>query len=75
MLAYAHAMGAPRAQTNVAFHAPWFDEREVEALREALAGRVAGDGPIGRRVEALLAERLSARHVLLTTSAWAPVRR
>ena len=68
MLAYAHAMDAPRAERDVAFHAPWFDEREVEAVREALAGRVAGDGPIGRRVEALLAERLSAPRVLLTTS-------
>jgi dTDP-4-amino-4,6-dideoxygalactose transaminase len=52
----------------IPFHAPWFDEREVEAVREALGGRVAGDGPIGRRVEALLAERLGAPRVLLTTS-------
>jgi dTDP-4-amino-4,6-dideoxygalactose transaminase len=52
----------------IAFHAPWFDEREVEAVREALAGRVAGDGPIGRRVETLLAARMGGRRVLLTTS-------
>jgi dTDP-4-amino-4,6-dideoxygalactose transaminase len=52
----------------IPFHAPWFDEREVAAVREALGGRVAGDGPIGRRVEALLADRLGAPRVLLTTS-------
>jgi dTDP-4-amino-4,6-dideoxygalactose transaminase len=61
-------MSAPREEREIAFHAPWFDGREVEAVREALAGRVAGDGPLGQRVEALLAERLGARRVLLTTS-------
>ena len=57
-------------------------------MREALAGRVAGDGPIGRRVEALLAERhLGARACCspppaptpsswrCSPSAWAPGRR
>jgi dTDP-4-amino-4,6-dideoxygalactose transaminase len=52
----------------VAFHAPWFDEREVEAVRAALASQASGDGPIGRRVEARLAGLLGARRVLLTTS-------
>ena len=61
-------MSAPRQERTVAFHAPWFDETELEAVREALAGRVAGDGPVGRRVESLLAERMGARRVLLTTS-------
>lgn len=60
-------MSAP-VPAPIAFHAPWFDERELEAVREALAGRVAGDGPVGRRVEALLAERMGAHRVLLTTS-------
>jgi dTDP-4-amino-4,6-dideoxygalactose transaminase len=60
-------MSAP-GPAPIAFHAPWFDERELEAVREALAGRVAGDGPVGRRVEALLAERMGATRVLLTTS-------
>jgi dTDP-4-amino-4,6-dideoxygalactose transaminase len=60
-------MSAP-APPPIPFHAPWFDGREIEALREALAGRVAGDGPLGRRVEALLAERMGAERVLLTTS-------
>jgi dTDP-4-amino-4,6-dideoxygalactose transaminase len=61
-------MSARREEREVAFHAPWYDGRELEAVREALAGRLAGDGPVGRRVEALLAERLGARRVLLTTS-------
>ena len=56
------------ADRPIPFHAPWFDETEVAAVREALGSRVAGDGPIGRRVEALLAERLGAPRVLLTTS-------
>jgi len=61
-------MTAPPADRPVAFHAPWFDEREIEAVRAALAGQVAGDGPIGRRVEARLAAHLGAHRVLLTTS-------
>ena len=46
---------------------PWFSEEEKRRVDAALAGRVAGDGPFGRRVEARLSERLGAR-VLLTTS-------
>jgi dTDP-4-amino-4,6-dideoxygalactose transaminase len=61
-------MTAPPADRPVAFHAPWFDEREIEAVRAALSGQVAGDGPIGRRVEGRLAAHLGARRVLLTTS-------
>ena len=52
----------------IAFTRPWFDSREEEAVREALAGQVSGDGPIGRRVEARLAGQLGASRVLLTTS-------
>ena len=37
-------------------------------MREALGVQVAGDGPVSRRVEALLAAMLGARRVLLTTS-------
>jgi dTDP-4-amino-4,6-dideoxygalactose transaminase len=59
-------MKAPLAP--VAFHTPWFDEREVEAIRAALAGQASGDGPIGRHVEARLAGLLGAHRVLLTTS-------
>ena len=52
----------------VRFSHPWFDEREEKAVREALCGHVSGDGPIGRRVEARLAEQLGAHRALLTTS-------
>jgi dTDP-4-amino-4,6-dideoxygalactose transaminase len=52
----------------IAFSAPWFDEAEARRIAEALLGRVGGDGPFGRRVEARLAERLGAPRVLLTTS-------
>lgn len=37
-------------------------------MKGALHGRVAGDGPIGRRVETRLAALLGAQRVLLTTS-------
>jgi dTDP-4-amino-4,6-dideoxygalactose transaminase len=47
---------------------PSFDHREREALARALEGRVSGDGPFCRRVEARLAELLEGRRVLLTTS-------
>jgi dTDP-4-amino-4,6-dideoxygalactose transaminase len=61
-------MAAPRDGRIIPFHAPWFDERELEGVRAALAGHVAGDGPIGRRVEARLSALLAAHRVLLTTS-------
>jgi dTDP-4-amino-4,6-dideoxygalactose transaminase len=60
--------GSPSEARTITFTAPWFDEREAARVREALAGRVAGDGPFGRRVEERLAEMLGARRVLLTTS-------
>ena len=47
---------------------PWFEEREEARVREALRGRVAGDGPFCRKVERRLAEMLGAPRVLLTTS-------
>src|SRR3989442_5350063 len=62
---------APRPEDRpapVAFSAPWFDEAETRRITEALAGRVGGDGPFGRRVEARVAENLGAHRVLLTTS-------
>lgn len=61
-------MGVPRAGRTVLFHRPWLDERELDAVRVALEGRLGGDGPIGRRVEQRLAEHLDAHRVLLTTS-------
>ena len=50
------------------FHAPWYDERELEAVRAALAAHTTGDGPFGRKVEGRLSKMLDSRKVLLTTS-------
>jgi len=47
---------------------PWFDHNEAARLREALAGRTAGDGPFCRKVEGRLASLLGVERVLLTTS-------
>src|SRR5262249_60545907 len=47
---------------------PWVGEAETSRLREALAGRLAGDGPFTRRVERRLADRLGGPRGLLTTS-------
>jgi dTDP-4-amino-4,6-dideoxygalactose transaminase len=47
---------------------PWFDDNEAARLREALAGRTAGDGPFCRKVEGRLASHLGVQRVLLTTS-------
>jgi dTDP-4-amino-4,6-dideoxygalactose transaminase len=48
--------------------APWFDAHELARTREALAGRTAGDGPFGHKVERRLEQMLGVRRVLLTTS-------
>jgi dTDP-4-amino-4,6-dideoxygalactose transaminase len=56
------------APGTIRFHAPWYDERELAAVQAALATHSAGDGPIGRKVEARLAQLLGAPRVLLTTS-------
>jgi dTDP-4-amino-4,6-dideoxygalactose transaminase len=61
-------MTASAELKTIPFSAAWFDERERARIAEALAGRTAGDGPICRRVEARLSERLAGRRVLLTTS-------
>jgi dTDP-4-amino-4,6-dideoxygalactose transaminase len=47
---------------------PWIGEEELSRVRKALAGRLAGDGPFGARVESRLAEMLGVPRVLLTTS-------
>jgi len=52
----------------IALSAPWFDEEEAARVGSALAGRVAGNGPFGQRVEARLQQMLGAPRVLLTTS-------
>jgi dTDP-4-amino-4,6-dideoxygalactose transaminase len=56
------------AGNPVLLSAPWFDDSELARIKEALAGRTAGDGPFCRRVEARLAETLGVPRVLLTTS-------
>ena len=61
-------MPTSAASSVIRFHSPSYDERELEAVRAALAGHTAGDGPIGRRVEGRLAELTGAHRVLLTTS-------
>jgi dTDP-4-amino-4,6-dideoxygalactose transaminase len=61
-------MSRTTAEPTVRFHAPSYDEHELEAVRGALSGHSAGDGPIGRRVEERLAALTGARRVLLTTS-------
>jgi dTDP-4-amino-4,6-dideoxygalactose transaminase len=61
-------MSRTTAEPTVRFHAPSYDERELEAVRAALSGHTAGDGPVGRRVEERLAQLTGARRVLLTTS-------
>src|SRR6185436_3410970 len=53
---------------RVAFTACLFGEEEEERIRQALRGRVAGDGPFGHRVEQRLATLLGVPRVLLTTS-------
>jgi dTDP-4-amino-4,6-dideoxygalactose transaminase len=55
-------------ERHIALSQTWFTEEEGRRLGEALAGRVAGDGPFCRRVERRLAERLGGARVLLTTS-------
>jgi dTDP-4-amino-4,6-dideoxygalactose transaminase len=62
-------MSAPSvAVPSIALSETWFDEREAERARSALAGRVAGNGPFCRRVEGRLAGLVGAPHALLTTS-------
>ena len=48
--------------------ASFFGDEEFSRLREALAGRTAGDGPFCSRVETRLAALLGVPRVLLTTS-------
>jgi len=47
---------------------PWFDDSETGRIAQALAGRVAGNGPFGQRVETRLESMLGSPRVLLTTS-------
>ena len=53
---------------DILLSAPMFDERETRRMEQALAHRVAGDGPFCRKVEKRLAELVDVPRVLLTTS-------
>ncbi len=61
-------MASAASNHPIPFSKPSYDERELEAVRKALAVQTTGDGPAGRRVEARLASMLGATRVLLTTS-------
>jgi dTDP-4-amino-4,6-dideoxygalactose transaminase len=55
---------------SIPFSRPSLGEAEVEAVRRAIeAGHVGGNGPICRRVEARLAERIGCHRVILTPNA------
>ena len=62
------APAPPPTARPIALSAAWFGEAETTRVAEALRGRTAGDGPLGRRVERRLGEMLGAHRVLLTTS-------
>ncbi len=60
----------PNASTGplIQLTEPWFDDSEPSRVGQALAGRVAGNGPFGQRVEARLEAMLGSPRILLTTS-------
>tara|TARA_R110002110_G_scaffold131064_2_gene311609 strand:- start:241 stop:1392 length:1152 start_codon:yes stop_codon:yes gene_type:complete len=47
---------------------PWFDERELQALRECLDSKWVTQGPMTDRFEGLVGERHSALHAMACTS-------
>ena len=57
-----------KAGPPIPLSTPFLGEAEIERVRQALAGRAAGDGPFCRRAEARLAEMLGGPRVLLTSS-------
>lgn len=62
------AQAPPPTARPIALSAAWYGEAEAARIAEALRGRTAGDGPLGRLVERRLAHLLGAERVLLTTS-------
>jgi dTDP-4-amino-4,6-dideoxygalactose transaminase len=52
----------------ITLSAPTFDDAEAARVRQALAGRVAGNGPFSQKAEARLSDLLAGHRVLLTTS-------
>lgn len=60
---------APVARPIIPFHCPVVGPEEAEAVAQAVRdGRLAGNGPIGRQVEARLRTVLGGPSVLLTSS-------
>lgn len=56
-------------QNFIPLHKPFFNDKEVKYASEAIhSGKIAGGGPFGKRLEALLAEHLGCPHVLLVNS-------
>jgi dTDP-4-amino-4,6-dideoxygalactose transaminase len=53
---------------KIPLSATWFDQHELDRVGQALAGRVAGDGPFCEKVERRLERLLGVPRVLLTTS-------
>jgi dTDP-4-amino-4,6-dideoxygalactose transaminase len=61
--------GRPVRTERLPLHRPWFDDHETAAARDALAaGHVAGDGPRGRELEALLCNVTGALAVLVVNN-------
>jgi dTDP-4-amino-4,6-dideoxygalactose transaminase len=62
-------VSAKRGVRMIPFTRPGFLEAGLAKIQEALAQRrLAGDGPFGRRAEAMLAELVGVKRALLTTS-------
>lgn len=54
---------------EVPFNKTWLTGREIEYIKEAMAGQVSGDGRFSRLVSSLLEQKLGTTKVLMTTSA------
>jgi dTDP-4-amino-4,6-dideoxygalactose transaminase len=60
---------SPNPRPFIPFNRPYIDRRAVDAVGRVIdSGRLSGDGPVCKEVEASLRNLLSVKHVLLTTS-------
>jgi dTDP-4-amino-4,6-dideoxygalactose transaminase len=54
---------------TIPFNKPFIDLRVIDYIRPVIeSGRLSGDGPVCKEVEATIQQLFSARHVMLTTS-------
>jgi len=54
---------------KIPFNKPSLGQREIEAITEVIkSGKIAGNGPIGKRTEVFMREFFESEFVLLTTS-------